>query len=149
MIDPLQISVVVQCDVVHAFTVFTEKASMWWPQTHSVSREPGLTVTFEPKVGGRIFERTAGSTEFDWGEILVWDPPNRLGYLWHLRADRTQATEVQIRFVALPDGTTRLDIEHSGWDRLGDTRQSRRDANEKGWSGLLPHFLAACSRPVE
>jgi hypothetical protein len=66
MIDPLQISVVVQCDVVHAFTVFTEKASMWWPQTHSVSREPGLTVTFEPKVGGRIFERTAGSTEFDW-----------------------------------------------------------------------------------
>jgi uncharacterized protein YndB with AHSA1/START domain len=145
MIEPLQISVVVACDVAHAFAVFTEKASIWWPLTHSVSREPGLTVTFEPRVGGRIFERTRGRTEFDWGQILVWDPPKRLGYVWHIRADRAQATEVQIRFVPLPDGTTRVDIEHTGWDRLGDAGQSRRDANGKGWGGMLPHFVAACS----
>jgi uncharacterized protein YndB with AHSA1/START domain len=145
MIDPLQISVVVQCDLMHAFAVFTEKASMWWPPTHSVSREPGLAVIFEPKVGGRIFERTPARTEFDWGQILVWDPPNRLGYLWHIRTDRAQATEVQIRFVPLPDGTTRVDIEHTGWGRLGEAGQSRRDANGKGWGGMLPHFVAACS----
>jgi uncharacterized protein YndB with AHSA1/START domain len=145
MIDPLQISVVVACDVTHAFAVFTEKTSMWWPPTHSVSHEPGLTVIFEPKVGGRIFERTPARTEFDWGQILVWDPPKRLGYLWHIRTDRAQATEVQIRFVALPDGTTRVDIEHTGWDRLGDAAQSRRDANGKGWGGMLPHFVAACA----
>ena len=145
MIEPLRISIVVQCDIEHAFAVFTEKTAMWWPQAHSVSREPGLTVTFEPKVGGRIFEQTPGDAQFDWGQILVWDPPKRLGYLWHLRADRSQATEVQIRFVPLADGTTRLDIEHSGWDRLGADGQPKRNANERGWSGLLPHYVAACT----
>ena len=145
MIEPLRISIVVQCDIEHAFSVFTEKTSMWWPPAHSVSREPGLTVTFEPKVGGRIFEQTPAHAQFDWGEILVWDPPKRLGYRWHLRADRSQATEVQIRFVALSDGATRLDIEHSGWDRLGDDGQPKRNANERGWGGLLPHYVAACT----
>ncbi len=145
MIEPLRISLFVQCGVDHAFRVFTERASWWWPRTHSVSREPGLTVTFEPSVGGRIFERTPGGAEFDWGEILVWDPPHRLGYLWHIRSDRAEATEVQIRFVAVPDGTTRLDIVHTGWDRWGDAGQTRRNANEKGWGGVLPHYGAACT----
>jgi hypothetical protein len=145
MIEPLEISIVVQCNVQHAFTVFTEKASMWWPHSHSVSGQRGLRVTFEPKVGGRIFERAPDSTEFDWGEILVWDPPNRLGYLWHIRADRAEATEVQIRFIALAEGGTRLEIVHSGWDRLGEAGQARRDANLKGWSGLLQHYPVACS----
>ena len=147
MIEPLRISVVVQCDVEQAFSVFTEKATTWWPHAHSVSGEPGLTVTFEPRVGGRIFERTPANAEFDWGEILVWDPPHRLGYVWHIRSDRSQATEVQIRFVPLGSGSTRLEIEHSGWDRLGTAGQTRRDGNEKGWGGMLPHYVAACARP--
>ena len=144
MIEPLRISLVVECDVPHAFAVFTEKASMWWPPSHSVSREPGLTVTFEPRVGGRIFERTPDRAEHDWGEILVWEPPTRLDYRWHLRTDRASATEVSARFISQPDGTTRLEIEHTGWERLGTAGQTRRDANEKGWGGLLPHFMAEC-----
>ncbi|CAN5581978.1 hypothetical protein BH20ACT18_BH20ACT18_09360 [soil metagenome] len=48
--------------------------------------------------GGRIFEPTSEGREEDWGEVLTWEPPRRLTYLWHLRADRGDATEVEIAF---------------------------------------------------
>jgi uncharacterized protein YndB with AHSA1/START domain len=56
--------------------------------------------------------------EHDWGVITVWEPPGRLGYLWHLRRDRADVTEVQIIFERHGDGTL-VKIEHSGWERLG------------------------------
>ena len=100
-------------------------------------------MVFEPRVGGRIYERTPHGAEFDWGEITIWDPPRRLGYLWHLRADRADATDLEITFAGR-SGTTRVEIEHRGWERLGARGQTRRDANRSGWSTLLPYFTAAC-----
>ena len=77
---------------------------------------------------------------------MAWEPPRRLVYLWHLRADRRDATEVEIRFTALGGaGTTRVDIDHRGWDRLGALGPARRDANDAGWAGLLPHYVVACA----
>jgi len=35
-------------------------------------------------VGGRIYERAADGTEHEWGEVTVWQPPERLAYLWYL-----------------------------------------------------------------
>lgn len=149
MIEPLRLSFVLRCDSAHAFAVFTEKTSLWWPQTHSVSRAPGLHVIFEAQVGGRIFERTPDGTEFDWGEIVAWDPPARLAYLWHLRADRSDATDVEITFTPLDEGGTRVDIVHGGWERLGDRSRARRDANRAGWDGVLPRYVTACDTQEE
>lgn len=63
---------------------------------------------------GRIYERTPDGTEIDWGEITLWNPPLRLGYLWHSGRDRDDATNVELTFVDLGDSTTRLDIVHTG-----------------------------------
>jgi len=71
------------------------------------------------RAGGRIYERTADGVEHDWGEVTVWGPPTQLGYLWYLRQDRADASEVDIRFVALGANATRVEIEHGGWERLG------------------------------
>ena len=73
----------------------------------------------EGRPGGRIFERTPAGDEHEWGEVTVWEPPTRLGYLWHLRRDRADATDVEIRFVDRGDGSTRVEIVHRGWERLG------------------------------
>lgn len=66
-------------------------------------------------------------------DATVWDPPKRLAYLWHLGGDRSEATDVDIRFVARGPDDTRLEIEHRGWERLGATADTWRDRNRIGW----------------
>jgi hypothetical protein len=65
--------------------------------------------------------------------------------MWHLRADRADATEVEIVFTPEAADRTRVDIEHRGWERLGSRGGERRDANMRGWAGLLPHYVEACT----
>jgi hypothetical protein len=76
--EPIELRFTVDCSPKHAFGVWATRTSLWWPHSHSVSGDPGLTVTFEPRPGGRIFERTRGGVEHDWGEVLAWEPPRRL-----------------------------------------------------------------------
>ena len=56
--EPLELSFTVACAPEHAFAVWAGRTSMWWPHGHSVSAAPGLTVTLEPRPGGRIYEPT-------------------------------------------------------------------------------------------
>ena len=142
MTQPIELSFTVACAPAHAFSVWAERTSLWWPPGHSVSGAPAL-VAFEPRAGGRIFEREASGAEHEWGEVLAWEPPHRLRYLWHLRFDRSDATEVEIRFAAAGDGT-QVTIEHRGWERLGARAGERRERNRRGWAGLLPRYEAAC-----
>jgi uncharacterized protein YndB with AHSA1/START domain len=141
VIEPLRLSFEVDCRAEHAFEVWTTRTSRWWPASHTVSAEDGLDVVFEGRAGGRIFERTTSGTEHDWGEVMVWEPPRRLVYLWHLRVDRADATEVEIRFDDAGEAGTRVEIEHRGWERLGADGRGRRDANRAGWGSLLPHYV--------
>ncbi len=145
MIEPIQLAFEVDCPVDHAFEVWTARIAQWWPLDHTVSAEEGLTVVLEGRPGGRIFERRVGGQEHDWGEVTIWEPPTRFGYTWHLKRDRSDATDVEIRFLPRPDGATRVEIEHRGWERLGAGGEDWRDRNYGGWSTLLPHYLAATS----
>jgi hypothetical protein len=77
--------------------------------------------------------------------VTVWEPPKRLGYLWHLRRDRADSTVVEITFVAEGEHRTRVEIEHRGWERLGAIGEEQRDRNRGGWATLLPHFVEATS----
>jgi hypothetical protein len=142
VIEPIRLSFDVDCHVDHAFRVWTARIGQWWPADHTASGEAELVVVLEGRPGGRIFERTAAGTEHDWGEITVWEPPARFGYRWHLRRDRADATEVEIRFVDR-GATTRVEIEHRGWERLGAEGEAWRDRNLGGWATLLPHFVEA------
>src|SRR5262245_62786909 len=144
--DPLRLSFEVECSAEHAFETWTARISSWWPADHTASGESGLRVVLEPGVGGRIFERTASGTEVDWGEVTLWEPPRRLGYLWHLRRDRADATDVEVTFEPRPGGATRVEIEHRGWKRLGERADAWRARNERGWSTLIPHYEEAARR---
>ena len=145
MIEPIRIAFEVACPATHAFDVWTARIGQWWPADHTVTAEPDLKVVLEGRPGGRIFERTRDGAEHDWGEVTVWDPPRRLAYLWHLRRDRADATEVEIRFVDQGAATTLVEIEHRGWEQLGAEGETWRDRNYGGWATLLPHFKAAAA----
>jgi uncharacterized protein YndB with AHSA1/START domain len=143
VIEPIRLTFDVECPADRAFDVWTTLISRWWPADHTVSAEAGLTVVLEGRAGGRIFERTTAGVEHAWGTVTIWEPPTRLGYTWHLRRDAVDATEVEIRFVDRGDATTRVEIEHRGWERLGAEAETWRDRNLGGWATLLPHFRAA------
>jgi hypothetical protein len=144
VIEPLVVELVLTCSAQHAFTTWTERFGLWWPPGHTTSGDPGARVHLEPRLGGRIYERTPDGREVDWGEVTTWDPPQTLGYLWHIRRPRSAATDVLVQFEDTADGS-RVLIEHSGWDRLEDGA-AWRDANLGGWSGLLPHFTMAAEQ---
>jgi hypothetical protein len=148
--EPLRVRVDLDCPAAHAFDTWTARLGSWWPRGHTVSGDPAADVVLEPFVGGRILERTPDGRETPWGEVTAWEPPRRLAYLWHLRRDRADATDVELVFTAIDDRTCRLDITHTGWERLGAEAETWRDANRGGWSGLIPHFVtAATTRPHE
>jgi hypothetical protein len=146
VIEPLRLSFEVACGPEHAFDTWTARFGTWWPRSHTVSGDPAATVVLEAVAGGRIFERTSDGREIDWGEITMCDAPRRLAYLWHIRRDRADATDVEITFTPLGDGCTRIDIVHTGWERLGAEGAAWRDANTGGWNGLIPHFVEGCRR---
>ena len=149
MTAPLRMSFDVDCPAEHAFTVWTSGIGAWWPADHTVTGRADLDVVMQSGVGGRIYERTPDGAEHDWGEVTVWSPPTRLAYLWHLRRDRSDATEVEIRFVARDSGRTQIEIEHRGWDRLGRAAEQWREQNQVGWQTLLPHFQAAIATAMK
>ena len=146
MIEPLRLDFEVACPPEHAFEVWTARIATWWPADHTVSGDADLDVVLEPRVGGRIYERTRDGVEHDWGWVTAWEPPGRLVYHWHLRRDRDDATEVEIRFLPVDGSRTRVEIEHRDWERLGSDGRTWRDRNAGGWATLLPHYEAAVSR---
>jgi uncharacterized protein YndB with AHSA1/START domain len=136
-------SVMVDAPQEKAFRVFTEKLGAWWPvATHSVRRERAETAVLEGRVGGRLYERALDGEEILWGEVTVWDPPHRLSYTWHPGRGPETGQEVEIRFLAEGD-RTRVELEHRGWERLGDEAAEAIRSYDAGWDLVLVERYAA------
>ena len=131
-----------------AFRLFTDHIGAWWPLTsHSVLDGRAVSVAF---VDGRIVERTVDGAEQVWGTVLTWEPPDRLVVSWHPGRPATQATEVEIRFLGDEHGT-RVEVEHRGWERLGDAADALRHgySGPSAWGYVLDHFAHTADVPAE
>lgn len=144
-IPALRKSIVVDAPVEQAFRVFTEGIATWWPlRTHSVGQERAETVVFEGRADGRLYERTSDREEHEWGRVLAWEPPRRIVYSWHPDRGDDTSQEVEIRFT--PEGAgTRLDLEHRGWERLGERGVEQRSSYDSGWDYVLGLYAGAAS----
>lgn len=145
MIESLRLVFDVPCPPDQAFSLWTEGTSAWWPASHTLARVKGTRIIFEPRRGGRVFERTPAGQEHEWGVILEWEPPVRLVYRWHIFSDSNDATEVEVRFIANGDGATTVELEHRGWDAFEDGRH-RQERNSAAWHSLLPLYRQAAAR---
>ena len=137
----------VACSVEHAFATFTEGISTWWPLgTHSIGDARAQEAVFERRAGGRIYEIWDDGREHDWGILLTWDPPHRLVYSWSPNPEQTMPTEVEVRFTSEAGGT-RVELEHRGWERLGENATDRQQRYETGWDIVLAAYAeeAVCS----
>jgi uncharacterized protein YndB with AHSA1/START domain len=142
MIEPIDLEFTVDAEVDHAFEMWTGRAALWWPRGHTITKENDLTIAFEPRPGGRIYERGGDGSEHDWGEIVEWDPPHSLTYLWFLFFDRLEATTVQVTFSPTRSGTS-VRIFQSGFERLGEPGQERRTRTAMAWATIGAHYASA------
>ena len=144
-VEAVRKSLVVQCSPERAFAVFTREVGSWWPLSqYSIGGDKITEVVFEEQVGGRIFERHADGGEGEWGRVLAWDPPNRFAMSWYPGGTPDKATELEVRFAPDGDGT-RVDLEHTGWEILGDEAVETRGQYDGGWQGVLGHFEQAAN----
>src|SRR3981081_3669320 len=112
-------STTVRCSVDAAFRTWVELINAWWPKGHSRSGNPDTTIFVESRVGGRICERTPEGVEHDWGEVTTWDPPRHFAYQWYLGSSPEQPTVVDVRFSALDEGGTQVEVSHRGPELIG------------------------------
>ena len=138
-------SVTVNCPIERAFRVYTEQVGNWWPEsTHSVAKGNVEAVVLERRKGGRFYERTKAGDEYLWGTVVVWDPPNRLVHSWH--PGRGEETSQQVEVIFTPDGgATRVDLVHTGWEKLGDRMEEVVANYEEGWNTVLGRFVGAAN----
>ncbi len=148
MTDELAVrkSIVVQCSVERAFHVFTERMEDWWPfEGHSLFDAQGKAVVFEPRAGGRVLEVSTTGEEGLWGTLTAWDPPSGLAMSWHPGRGEETAQDLEIRFS--PEGeATRVDLTHTGWERLGDRMAEIGGHYAEGWDVVLGRFAEAAGK---
>jgi hypothetical protein len=142
-IEPVVKKITVACTPAEAFRYFTADFSMWWPAaTHSVVayasefKDKPAAVIFEPRVGGRIFERTRSGEDHVWGNVLAWEPPARVSFSFHPGRAEQQAQTVEVTFSPAPEGATVV-LTHSDWEKLGTDAQTSRDSYNQGWAGVF------------
>jgi uncharacterized protein YndB with AHSA1/START domain len=139
VLDAVRHSIVVAASPERAFEVFTAELGTWWPLEKFARLDGPKTAMIEPRKGGRVFERSTSGEEASWGAVLEWEPPHRLVLAWKTNDDPNPPTEVEVRFTADGDGT-RVDLEHRGWERLGEDGAEARESYDNGWPLVLGRF---------
>src|SRR3954452_20857588 len=103
-----------------AFEVFTEGFDTWWPRSHTIGEAELDRVVIEPRAGGRWLELGKDGSECVWGEVLAYDPPNRLALTWHINGDWVKeeaASETEVTFTPAGGGATKVELAHLHLER--------------------------------
>jgi uncharacterized protein YndB with AHSA1/START domain len=133
-------SVVVNLSPAQAFELFTARKTEWWPyESHSASGEKPEEVVYEPRAGGRVYDRLSSGRENQWATVLAWEPPHRVVIEWNVNP-ANPATELEVRFTPEGDGT-RVDLEHRGWERYGESARESFGSYNSGWDFVLGRFV--------
>jgi len=114
-------SVVVEAPQERAFRVFVEQFDRIKPREHNMLGVDIAESVFEPRAGGRVYDRGVDGSECQWARVLAYDPPERLVFTWgwednpvlgglHLPPG---SSRVEVLFEPDGDGTI-LRLRHSG-----------------------------------
>jgi uncharacterized protein YndB with AHSA1/START domain len=131
--------------------VFTDQIGSWWPlDTKSIGSAEAQTAILEPRAGGRWFERGVDGSECDWGQVIAYEPPERLILNWQISADWRYDPEinsqVEVRFIAEGESRTRVELEHRGLAEAYGDEAGQMYAifdSAEGWGNILERYEKA------
>jgi uncharacterized protein YndB with AHSA1/START domain len=140
--------VVVDMSIERAFAAFVDRFGDFKPPEHNLLGAEIAETRFEPRVGGHIYDRSVDGSECRWARVLAYEPPDRVVFSWdispqwQLEADESNASEVEVRFVAESPERTRLELEHRHLDRHGPGWESLREGvdGDAGWPLYLTRY---------
>jgi uncharacterized protein YndB with AHSA1/START domain len=140
--------IVIEAPIERAFRVFTEDFDRIKPREHHLLGVDIAETVFEPREGGRIYDRGIDGSECQWARVLAYEPPNRVAFSWdisprwQIETDRSKTSEVEVRFIAEAPERTRVELEHRNLDRHGEGWEGEREsvASEGGWPLYLQRF---------
>jgi uncharacterized protein YndB with AHSA1/START domain len=140
--------IVVNAPADRAFRVFTEQLDRIKPRDHNLLAVDIEQTVFEPRAGGRIYDRGVDGSECDWASVLAYEPPDRVVFSWNvspqwqIEEDAEKRSEVEVRFIAEDQQRTRVELEHRHLDRHGDGWEGARDgvAAPDGWGLYLGRY---------
>ncbi len=149
MTAPLRLSFDVDCAPDHAFSVWTSKIGTWWPRDHTVSGDAD-EVVLESGAGRPDLRADGGgdAARVGRGHRVGAAPPSGLPLAHRPRA-APRPPRWRSPSSAREATRTRIEIEHTGWEALGDEAEVWRDQNRGGWDALLPHFVAAVRKGAD
>ena len=146
-LQPLRKTIVVRRTPAESFEVFTARFGAWWPRDRfSLHQADSASCGIEPRAGGEVWEIAADGRREVWGTVIAWEPPHRFCMTWHPGRAPDTAQEVELRFVAVPEGT-RVELEHRGWAKLGAEAAASREAYENGWAVVFDRCYAEACEP--
>ena len=140
--------IVVDAPVERAFHVFTHNFDRIKPREHNMLAVDIEETVFEPRAGGRIYDRGTDGSQCEWATVLVYEPPDRVVFSWNIsphwqvEPDPGRRSEVEVRFIAEDERRTRVELEHRHLDRHGDGWEGARDgvASPDGWGLYLSRY---------
>jgi uncharacterized protein YndB with AHSA1/START domain len=144
----IRTEVVVDAAQDRAFKLFTAQFDRIKPREHNLLGVDIAESVFEPYAGGRVYDRGVDGSECQWARVLVYEPPARIVFTWdisphwQLETDLSNASEVEIRFIAESEERTRVELEHRHLDRHGDGWEGLRAGveGEAGWPLYLARY---------
>jgi uncharacterized protein YndB with AHSA1/START domain len=143
-IAPIVHSVEVKASPARAFTLFTADFGKWRPAMMTIGASPAVTIQFEPKPGGAVFEQAQDGTATQWGKVLAWEPPSRLAFTWQISSQWTYdpdlMTEVEVTFEPAGEGRTKVTLVHSKLEAYGADAAKHSESLRNGWPGILAKF---------
>src|SRR3989440_6586434 len=122
----IRTEVVVEAPIERAFRVFSEQFDKIKPRDHNLLQVDIAESVFEPREGGRVYDRGVDGSECQWARVLAYEPPDRIVFSWdispqwQIESELDKASEVELRFVPEGDDRTRVELEHRHLDRHGD-----------------------------
>jgi uncharacterized protein YndB with AHSA1/START domain len=140
--------IVVEAPIDRAFSVFTEGMGRFKPPEHNMLGVDIAETVFEPREGGRVYDRGVDGSECGWARVLAYEPPDRvviswdISPHWQIETDLERTSEVEVRFTAETSERTRVELEHRNLDRHGDGWEGLREGVDSGdgWPLYLRRF---------